>query len=958
MDDNVSFKYRAFLSYSHRDTRWAKWLHGALEGFRVDKDLVGRHTPLGPMPNTLRPIFRDRDDFSGGHSLTDATIAALDASAALVVLCSPIAAQRPAVNEEVRLFRSRHPDRPVIPVMIDGEPPDNVPPALRFELDADGNVSDRPVTLLGPDLRQAADGKNMGLAKIIAGLTGLSVDDVYHRAERARRRQNRLRAAIGVVLLALAVAGAGAYWKRLKDNVLEREVLSIVDGLDGRSTMPSAALKLWASSAPVRSRVVETLLNSPTHLSYDPNEAEKHAIWPPAVVSLDPLAATQLAVRLSSRLQSEQDSHVREGLLKALMAIAHVIPNDAVLPVAAEMQVRFRGQTVNLKKLEVLRTIATLSSRLPSAVAEQTVRDARSYFESLNEKLFAEERAALLVLFPELAPSNAVDYAKLFSSLRAHVEHIGSYDRDLESYRRRVFTQDLTKLSTRLSSEAAAVEADALLDSIIGALGKTSDRAYYEFQEVAENWLELLAAVVTHLTSESAVKFSSGFYYRLVQPGFSTDFRIVDRQIRVLEVLATRLDPKTLTKWASEALKSLLRPGAGSSTSEKHLKVLAALAPHLPPRDAAALAKQLRLILHRPEIAGFVFDAAKAPAKESWPRRLIARALAASLSAEAVAEEGASLLGRLENGWKDPVTRLALLDLVGALAPRLDGQAAAQLVSKLNILYFQTGEDPLAAAGDSLCYQDVRPAAYNRVDCLTRLSLYGGLKAFVSESSIVSKIPAESAAQFASDLFRYGFSSNQEVSRNAGYLLKEFAPHLSGEAAAQLAATIDAYVRSNAVFHPEDQKALIPFLSASTAAKAADRLRPQILELALRSGYWVSPEEDKLIAFVLLTSKAGTEPMYRTGAVRDLLLIVSLPPVRDLDRVRVAAAGALSGMSGREFDLNDRAAIAIWARKSIGLDPASIRPTPEARAKAEQAEKERLAAAKTKEGGANKLKHW
>ena len=46
--------------------------------------VVGRVTAMGPVPKTLRPIFRDREDFSGGHSLTDATIAALDASAALI----------------------------------------------------------------------------------------------------------------------------------------------------------------------------------------------------------------------------------------------------------------------------------------------------------------------------------------------------------------------------------------------------------------------------------------------------------------------------------------------------------------------------------------------------------------------------------------------------------------------------------------------------------------------------------------------------------------------------------------------------------------------------------------------------------------------------------------------------------------------------------------------------------
>ena len=67
------FRYRAFLSYSHRDTAWGKWLHGALEGYRVDKDLIGRETAAGPVPKALRPIFRDREDFSAGHSLTDQT---------------------------------------------------------------------------------------------------------------------------------------------------------------------------------------------------------------------------------------------------------------------------------------------------------------------------------------------------------------------------------------------------------------------------------------------------------------------------------------------------------------------------------------------------------------------------------------------------------------------------------------------------------------------------------------------------------------------------------------------------------------------------------------------------------------------------------------------------------------------------------------------------------------------
>src|SRR5262249_36903309 len=113
------------MSYSHHDTAWAKWLHKALEDYRIGKDLIGRETPAGPVPKTLRPIFRAREGFSGGPRLPAATVAALEAPAAVLVVCSTFSASRPAVNEEVRLFRSRHPDRPVIPVIIDGTPPDN-----------------------------------------------------------------------------------------------------------------------------------------------------------------------------------------------------------------------------------------------------------------------------------------------------------------------------------------------------------------------------------------------------------------------------------------------------------------------------------------------------------------------------------------------------------------------------------------------------------------------------------------------------------------------------------------------------------------------------------------------------------------------------------------------------------------------------------------------------------------
>src|SRR5262249_36077841 len=134
----VEFRYRAFISYSHADTKWANWLHGRLESFRIDRDLIGRQTAMGLIPKTLRPIFRDRDVSPEGNPLSEQPLAALDASAVLIALCPPDAAKSHYVNEELWLFKHRHRDRPIIPVILDGKTSDPAtecfPPALRFEV--------------------------------------------------------------------------------------------------------------------------------------------------------------------------------------------------------------------------------------------------------------------------------------------------------------------------------------------------------------------------------------------------------------------------------------------------------------------------------------------------------------------------------------------------------------------------------------------------------------------------------------------------------------------------------------------------------------------------------------------------------------------------------------------------------------------------------------------------------
>ncbi len=111
----------------------------------------------------------------------------------------------------------------MIPVVLEGTPPECFPPALRFEVSPDGAISDRPVTIIAPDLRDAYDGRDLALAKIIASLLGVSVDDIFRRAERDRRRRRRnWFAGISSVAISMAVMAGFAEAQR-REAVKQRE---------------------------------------------------------------------------------------------------------------------------------------------------------------------------------------------------------------------------------------------------------------------------------------------------------------------------------------------------------------------------------------------------------------------------------------------------------------------------------------------------------------------------------------------------------------------------------------------------------------------------------------------------------------------------------------------------------------------------------------------------------------
>ncbi|MGA7325144.1 MAG: toll/interleukin-1 receptor domain-containing protein, partial [Rhodomicrobium sp.] len=83
------FKYKAFISYSARDRKFADWLFHQVETNRVPGKVRGTAGRDGPVAARLYPIFKDREELPASEDLGKQLELALEDSACLVVVCSP-----------------------------------------------------------------------------------------------------------------------------------------------------------------------------------------------------------------------------------------------------------------------------------------------------------------------------------------------------------------------------------------------------------------------------------------------------------------------------------------------------------------------------------------------------------------------------------------------------------------------------------------------------------------------------------------------------------------------------------------------------------------------------------------------------------------------------------------------------------------------------------------------------
>lgn len=195
-------KYRAFISYSHKDEKWAAWLHKALETFKIPKYIVGRTTKMGVVPERMGKVFRDREELSSSHSLGSDLTQALEDSACQIVICSPNAANSHWTNEEILTYKRLGRENRIFCLIVDGEPGTDeecFPPAVRFQMGADGVLSDKPAEPIAADGRPHGDGKQNAKLKLISGMLGVGFDSLKRREHLRRQRRMAIITAAAVV---------------------------------------------------------------------------------------------------------------------------------------------------------------------------------------------------------------------------------------------------------------------------------------------------------------------------------------------------------------------------------------------------------------------------------------------------------------------------------------------------------------------------------------------------------------------------------------------------------------------------------------------------------------------------------------------------------------------------------------------------------------------------------------
>lgn len=175
-----NYRYFAFISYSHKDKRLAKWLQRKLEHYRLPSALSKKEPSI---PRKLK-VFRDKTDLLPGF-LSEGLKDELEASKCLIVICSPCSAQSKWVGEEIEHFKKIGRQDRIIPFIVDG---------VAYSDNEERECYNRALKkgmpeLLGVDIHEDGDKltfmkSERAFIKVVSKMLDISFDSLWRRQRR------------------------------------------------------------------------------------------------------------------------------------------------------------------------------------------------------------------------------------------------------------------------------------------------------------------------------------------------------------------------------------------------------------------------------------------------------------------------------------------------------------------------------------------------------------------------------------------------------------------------------------------------------------------------------------------------------------------------------------------------------------------------------------------------------
>ena len=167
-------KYFVFISYSNLDNEWAVWLRHELEHYHLPASFNGRTD----VRESLREVFRDRDELSAGPEWDQQVQKALENTNNLIVICSPNSAKSEAVNKEVEAFIAMGKGDCIFPFIVDGNSPDEYFPKSLEHSKVGGDVN-------------KDGGRDAAFVKVVSGMLQVNYSDLWNRYELEKAEEER-----------------------------------------------------------------------------------------------------------------------------------------------------------------------------------------------------------------------------------------------------------------------------------------------------------------------------------------------------------------------------------------------------------------------------------------------------------------------------------------------------------------------------------------------------------------------------------------------------------------------------------------------------------------------------------------------------------------------------------------------------------------------------------------------